>query len=803
MPSRVPRPLPGLRRSKSTSTVAVVPTAVPAAPEDVLTSTKAALWAGKVLIEEASELLREQQLGDIEDGPKRNRLFKEAFRVEARELDDPGAQKIHKAFIARPQSYPNEKATRASYKEHLRDTRRQVGLGIVWSHFNMAVPQWTDCFHLIKTMTPQWSDRTSMSAVRIVLPKSWDIDVNNQNMEYVDSVTGVLRKLRTVVDKNPSAIVLRGKSSVLTAAADEIVRFCKEAEVYELGEVGTSDYKTKQLWPTIEGAPNAGASLPEDKMDNIWVHKEYQPHWLTKPYEDIPKPEIWTQENFETYVATLTYGRIPSHLAIPFYGKRAQNGRHIDTEGIRIRLIVEAFEDPAARPFITASVLKMAISLMAFKGGHRASASRLIALGEEWGIPMDTDIFNVMLEGYAHKRDVGFFFRFLRRMEARYYQPNIRTWLLFLQLIKGDDERRQAIVAMYELGMFNHNATRKGIAEVMASQDAYSAFKAGTPLDAFLLDQKERYGSDWCTVEAMNKIITELLRFHRKEDPRIADCKKLIQIRSEAGQRIELSTINLLLSHAANTLHWDIALWAMSLFKPSGCEPDQNTYAALMSLCIKSQSPHALGTVYFYGVLARKLKTASRSMLRKVLLRKHPDPFWKYYQPGIFPKEAVYDLWENKIPSSSAIMSRIERVILEKWDGYIPTKPLARSLEAAFRTNDQPFHQQISSGRQRGEVKVLVLKLKRTNGEEGNINVRLAGTFEPQQMILGWDWRETPKEQSARMTPEVSYDDAPETSTADADTTPKTLEEFFQDVSSNSSPQRNPDEPASSHWRSP
>ncbi|KAJ4267750.1 hypothetical protein NW762_003865 [Fusarium torreyae] len=676
-----------------------------------------------------------------DDTPEsRNRVFKDAFRIDAlRVAEDKAALKAYKPVIGKPHQYPNAAATKASMEEHQRDARRQLGLGIVWSHFNKTVPEWMECFHLMKRMTPQWSERANMSAVRIILPKSWDIEVDNQNLEYVDSATGVLQKLRAAVDKNPSAIVLRGQSKTLVKVADEIVRYCKEAEIYELGEVATSDYKTRQLWPTIENAPNGGASLPDDHNDNIWVHKEYQPHLITVPYEKVPRPAVWTRDNFEHYIATLCYGRIPSHLAIPFYGERRINGRNIDTDGIRIKLIVDAFQDPAARPFITAPVIKMAISMMAFRGGHRAEANRLVQLAEEWGTPMDTDIYNIMLEGYAHKRDIGFFYGFLRRMQARYYQPNIRTWLLFLQLIRGEDERRQVIVAMYQLGMFNHAATRRGIADVMASLDAYAAFKAGRSLKGFISDQNERYGEDWLAIDGLNGIITELLRFHRPEDPRIEDCKTMVGIHTDLGRRIESKTINIFLRHAALTRDWDTALWAMSLFKNPGCEPDQETYAALMSLAIKTRSPHALGTVYFYGVLNRKLKKASRQMLNKVLIRTHNDAFWRdfQHQPGIFPKEAIPDLQKNKIPRFWAVMSRVERVILDKWAEYVPHKSLERSLELAYRSNDQPMHRQIRAGKSI-QVQDLVVKLRRVDDQEGSINVRLKGRFDPENMIENW-----------------------------------------------------------------
>ncbi|PNP80722.1 hypothetical protein FNYG_06321 [Fusarium nygamai] len=693
---------------------------------------------------EVSEQQPEQVIANLvtdDTHESRNRVFKDAFKIDAlRLVEDKDAMKLFKPVIGKPLQYPNEQANKASEQEHRRDARRQAGLGVVWSHFDKTVPQWIECFGLMKRMTPQWSERANMSAVRIVLPKTWDIEVNNQNLEYVDSATGVLQKLRAVVDRNPSAIVLRGQSKILVKVADEIVRYCQDAEIYELGEVAASDYKTRQLWPTIENAPNGGASLPDDHNDNIWVHKEYQPHSLHVPYEQIPRPCVWTHDNFEHYISTLCYGKVPPHLAIRFYGQRRVNGRYIDTDGIRIKLIVDAFDDPAAKPFITIPVLKMAISMMAFRGGHRASANYLIQLGEELGIPMDTDIYNIMLDGYAHKRDIGFFYSFLRRMEARYHHPNIRTWLLFLRLVRGEDERRQVIVAMYQLGMFNHQATRRGIADVMASLDAYAAFKAGIPLKNFLDEQKERYGEGWLAVDGLNSIVTELLRFHRPEDPRIEDCKKLVRIYTELGHRVELKTINIFLSYASKSRDWDTALWAMSLFKDAGCKPDQETYGALLSLAVKTRSPHALGTVYFYGVLHRQLKKGSRDLLSQVLLRKHKDPFWKKleHQPGIFPRQAIPDVLANKIPRVWVVMSRVERAILDKWAGYVPLKPLEYALGLSYRSNDQPMHSQIKAGKPI-QVQDLIVKLRRADGQPGKINVRLKGRFDPARMIWGWD----------------------------------------------------------------
>ncbi|KAF7552314.1 hypothetical protein G7046_g7448 [Stylonectria norvegica] len=676
---------------------------------------------------------------DASDEPKipRNRMYKDAFRISKDEFRKRLAQNTFKPFVTPMRKYPTTNGTKASRLEHQRDVKTQMGHDVIWGHFDKAVPLWQHCFHLMKRMTPQWSDKQSMSAVRIVLPKSLDIEVNNQNLEYVDSATGVLQKLRAAVDKNPSAIILRGKSAVLAKAADEIIQFCNETKVYELGEVESADYKTKQLWPAIEGAANGGAALPEGKTENIWVHREYQSHFITTRYEDIPRPEVWTRDNFETFVTSLVYGRIPSHMAIPLYGTDEAHGRHIDTDGIRIDLIAQAFNDETARPFITAPVLKMAISLMAFKAGHRAEANRLIQLAEELGVPMDTDIFNVMLAGYVENSDVSFFYRFLSRMESRFFHPDIRTWLLFLQLSKGDDERRQIIVAMYDLGMFNHNATRRGIAQVMASHDSYTALKAGKSLSAFLKDQEERYGKDWCTAETTNSIIIELLRFHRKEASHIDDCKTLVNREIEAGRKIELSTIKTCLAQAVDIQNWPFALYALSLLEEAGYEADQAVYTSLVALSIKAHSMHALTTIYLYGTLNRLLKKEARQNISRVLLQTIPDPFWRRFPPNILPWSMAKDLKATKIRSPKSIMSAMDRTILSRWGDFTAHKTLSSAIRLALSHHDQPFHQQIKSGKIVG-IRCLSIKLRRIDGQPGAVLVKPDAHFEPETMIENW-----------------------------------------------------------------
>ncbi|KAK4086512.1 hypothetical protein Purlil1_9128 [Purpureocillium lilacinum] len=684
----------------------------------------------------------------VQSNHARNQLLRDAFRAETPAIKEAVERKLNSPFVPMARDYPSRVAAKQSMTWCRKIARVQVGFDIIWRHFGSGTPGWTDTFNLLKRMTPKRSEAPNMAAVRIVLPKSWDLAVGAKKIEFVDSTTGLAAKLRVSADhQNPSAIVLRGQSSVLAKAADELISACKDVEVFKLGEVAAFDYEMKRLWPAIEDAPDGGSSLPADKLENIWVHKELQTYWIDKPYEQTPRPKWWTKETFESYVTALVCGRLRPHLAMPFYRQARKDGNLIDTDGIRVNLILKAFEDPAAKDCVTPSVLKMAMAFMAHRGGHRASADRLFTLAEEWGMPMDTDAFNVMLDGYVAKRDVAFFHKFLQKMEARYFHPNARTWLLFLKLVQRDDERRQIIVAMYDLGLFEDPATRRGIAGIMAGYDSYAAFKAGKKLDMFMADQTMRYGEDWFTVGALNRILKEFFWFHSKDSPRFGDFKSLIERQSEDGRKVDISTINLILDHCAEARDWETALWALSRMSQFGCEPDHRTYQLLIALAANAQSPSALGVAFFYGVVDRKLRPPARKTMKHVLLDQNPASFWARTRPSIFSGRMARALEESRVGRPDNVVAGAEWAILSVCDGYKPAQALASALDVAFRTMDRPLHQQLKSGSGSGrepgyasrlQLRDFAVRLVDPKGARPPMTVHLDARFTPETMLRGW-----------------------------------------------------------------
>lgn len=644
----------------------------------------------------------------INGNRERNELFRHAFRAQGDEIQEAVGRKLNSAYVPNRREYPDELATKLDAQRAEKVARQQVGLDMIWAQFGQEAPSFQDTFSRLQNMTSKKvAAGSKMAAMRIVLPDTWEMDVGNKDITFVDSVTGLGEKMRVSGNlKSRSAIVLRGSSTVLARAADELIAACPAVQIFQLGEVSAFDYQVKQLWPAIQGATDDGAALAESQRENIWMHKEAEPYWIKHRYEETAKPAEWTKESFEAYIATLVSGRLRPDLVQSLYRGQVSRGKFLDTDGIRVRMIQQAFEEVDTTACITPFTLKMALSFMVQRGGHRAAADKLFTQAEDWGIPLDTDAFNIILKGYVAKGDATYFHKFLGKMEQRLLSPNVATWLLFLELVQRQEERRRVIVTMYELGLFKDAATRRTVASIMASHDAYSAFKAGKSLETFTRDQVARYDHDWYTVGSLNAILVEFFRFHMFGGPRggssgsrdpsssIHDFKALLRRQSEDGQSPDMRTFNTILDCCAmlHDKHMRIARWTLQHMHEVGCVPDATTYTHLVRLARNTRAHAVLSVVFLYGVLYRKLRTPSREIIHSLVFgtRESKPTFWHRNPPLLLSASMAAELRQSPIQRSSHAVSAIERAVWSQSKGSKPAWPLWRAIDEASRMLDRP-----------------------------------------------------------------------------------------------------------------
>ena len=232
---------------------------------------------------------------------ERNTALRRAFLADTPEISRRTTEKLSSPFVPAPREYKSKSANRAMELKLLGRARAQVGFDAIAEHLSLRTPLLGSIFSTLQCISPEGSgQKTKISAIRIVMPAGYDLDAVNRNLTLIGSASGVSNRLRLTTDyRNSSTFVLRGLSSHIARAADELVAANKDVKVYKLGEVGAVDYETKQLWPVLEESTDT--TMADDSGDKIWIHKEYSNYWISQPYEKIRKPEKWTRESLEEY----------------------------------------------------------------------------------------------------------------------------------------------------------------------------------------------------------------------------------------------------------------------------------------------------------------------------------------------------------------------------------------------------------------------------------------------------------------------------------------------------------------------
>ncbi|KAM3511423.1 hypothetical protein MY11210_004915 [Beauveria gryllotalpidicola] len=678
----------------------------------------------------------------------RNTEIRHAYRHKTPETEAAVTAMLGTTYIPPARQYPTAEATALSLQRARLVARIRVGEETLAARTGRVRRRDAlDTLGLLKhTTQPHVAGRApAMHAMRVVLPKTWALDVagSSKSVDYVAARTGLAARLRMTGDRDsPTAVVLRGRAPVLAQAADELIAVCRDVEVYRLGEVTTLDYAARRLWPAIEDAEDGGAFVPPDRLENIWFHKEQQ-YWIDCAYEKIPRPARWTEASFDTFIRSLVYGRLKPGMTLSIY----HYGIH--TDNIRVRMIMEAFEDPAARSCITTPVLQMALQFMATHGGHRAIAERLLAQAERWGVPLDTDAFNILLACYAHAHDARFFHKVLVKMRERCFYPNTRTWLHFLQLVQRDDARLQVEAAMFDLGFFADPATRRGVGVITAGAAAYRAFRAGETLPSFLRKQIARFGPAWLTEESANAVLSEFFLFHPTPaaSSHHPDHRVLVErLAAEQGRpTMPGSTRNVILEHCAQShvCDWDTALWALDHGMPAQRDEAAAgeraaagpTYHHLINLCRATRSPAALAVVVFYAVKERALVVrAARTAVAQALLDKGDGA----NPPRLLSPVMACALQQAPIEVKAHAVRAVEAAMRDTTEGYMPADRLVDVLRDARALDCRLQREDTGDGAGAGPVEpeAVTIALEGIDGESARTEVCLDRAFDVRRMVV-------------------------------------------------------------------
>lgn len=517
--------------------------------------------------------------------------------------------------------YPHPRETLRSERRNHQGVTAQLRLDRIREIQHEPPPNWRAVLHALTVWTPTYS----ADAVEVVLPPEDAAGLlradAEENIWDIQSRTGVSMKLEPGARENTAqSLLLSGDRRAIESAVEDIVRVTKKTTRVFLSGEGSRPATSNNEVPSPSGGQDtdtaAAAAAAATPPVPIWAAIPQAPrklYALKTRADEIPRPKTWTRTSVEEYVAALTMGRLPPTLASSLYPRGTSHDEAV------IMQLHRTFNDPNAQQVLSTSVFKQALAFMARKGHtFRPHARALFVRMEMLGLRMDTEVFNLLAESSVKARDLRGFSTTINLMVKREHQPNLRTWILFLRLIKSEEVKRYILHAMDQTGLLSSPHAVKDIAQEMASHDVDRAIQQGKDLTTFLADQNELYGPDWLSRESGNKVLEAFGRHGRFDE-----CAELLDVMSKStSTKPDIVSLNTVLTHCKvqNNLHK--AVDVLELFDArTNVVPNSTTYHLISELGWRHKLPHVTGLVWRYSCLVNKTSYRMRRRAADLLRR--------------------------------------------------------------------------------------------------------------------------------------------------------------------------------------
>ncbi|CAK7269054.1 hypothetical protein SEPCBS119000_003374 [Sporothrix epigloea] len=395
----------------------------------------------------------------------------------------------------------------------------------------------------------------------------------------------------------PWLLTLSGTIPSVYRAANEVTNFAKDALPVTIGndvllkdrfrrDVVTESFIQRENQNETQRLPIAAPGQTQSVLTNTWslVSSSYYirdrkqrddavfaPHVTKIGAHQIRRPDDWTPASLERYVAALTNGRPPAHLAPKLYPQRRawsrkqpdpssddapRSGPSTDSvaplpvsavesgttltdggstlnshDNTVVNLLLSLFHNEAARQALSMSALKMALAFMCRHGEtYRPEVRSLFERAESVRVPMDSETYNIMLASQVKTQDLRNFGATLALMKRRGMKPDLTTWLLFMRLFESEEVKRHILRTMHASrpDLLDLPDALQSIAQEMVEYDAQRAVMqrrqqrvyqerastiqeqehaASIFVDEFIGHQTDKYGPGWLSRTAANRIL--------------------------------------------------------------------------------------------------------------------------------------------------------------------------------------------------------------------------------------------------------------------------------------------------------
>lgn len=585
----------------------------------------------------------------LSEEPKRERKKNKRAKSDLGELEEElERSKLAKSVFVKPaRTYRNKKESRKSWRAHQESISTQVyfdrNLQNIMKHGTYVNPAFTDWRHvlsLLQSRTPEESDQWIEDGMKIELSeRKFEAIMNNGGDEKIGAIrrrTGTSIKVsRADSPTAPSTLLVSGTRAAINSATAEFRRIAGRITITRLwaplgpGEAETESFSEDDFFvPPL--TREEGGLWKRFKVD----HNVYTTSW----------PTHMSFRSFERYVASLTDSVILPHLNSVLYNP-TKHAVLLDHERAVARRLHRAFNNFEAKPWISCSALKLALSFLCRRGDKYLPEARGIFNSmDRFGLRMDADVFNMLLKAPAATRHLRKFRQTVIVMTRKGFAPNLDTWILFLRMFESVEVKSYILQAMNSKNLLGTPEAIRRVAEEMAPFDAEHAMSQGKDLSTFLQEQDERYGPDWLTRDAANPVLDVLCRHSRFQDAfqlldRMHSYVEAIPVEYEADRipyKPDVSSFNTIISHARTQGKIPVAVNTLRKMKTTAfaTQADRVTFEHLFEMAWKSRLRSTVSIIWKYASFARLTTWRMRQRV-SALLRGEPKAAEREADHGI------------------------------------------------------------------------------------------------------------------------------------------------------------------------
>lgn len=475
-------------------------------------------------------------------------------------------------------------------------------------------------------------------------------------------------------------IIFSGQPTAIAAAIDEILTVAKTVSVVNPpGAPHTVLHDGQANEETIRGLL-AHPSVTKIQISHYQMSVPCKPYELRIRADEIPLPPKWTVETFQQYVAALVMGRYPKTLAAKLY----TNTGHDSHQNTVVARLVGVFNDPSASAAVSSPAAKLALSYFVRCGETFVNEARmLVDRVKKIGMPMDTQIYNLLAETAVKSKNLLAFETIVERMIRDGYKPDKRTWILFLRIIEAEEVRRYIMHSMHSKNLFEDPSVVRAVAVEMADQDVYRAIQLGQDVDTFLAGLRKLYGEHWHLPSRSANRYLEILGRYSQFD----EIKKLLE-HMFAGKHGKPNTVTLatILRHCKEQRKVDLAVEFVRLFDKHGFHvADDQCIHYLFEMGRRIFKPHLLGAVWRYAHLTRLDSSVMRHRGRE-FLDSGPDGARKLLKIT----DRIRHLWEGPKPCRITRSEFVTSLLLYDYQKAVgdPGRVTLGSLAGAEKAED-------------------------------------------------------------------------------------------------------------------